>query len=195
MGFCGPRQGEARNRVASNQNRQRQGLLTALITLIALTGFMAGALTRTLTTTASSQGLRQSSDPTATMTSTLAPELSPTATREPTVAPALAHFTISLTVSTSSGHAGEMITINALVTDATTGAPIPGLTCRLRAPTDGAAGLFTTWPSPTATNSSGVATWTDVIPPDAPGRYEIEVFAQTPSWVYFKRATVFITTQ
>ncbi len=180
--------------MASKQNRQRQTLLTALIIFIALTGFMAGALTRTLTTSAS-QSLRLNPNPTATPTATPEPEISPTVTLDPTTAPSLGHFSINLTVSPLSGYAGETITINALVTDDATGVPIPGLTCRLRAPTNGTTGLFTTWPPPTATDSSGVASWTSVIPNVAPGRYVIEVFAQTPSWWYVKRATVFVTAQ
>jgi hypothetical protein len=104
----------------------------------------------------------------------------------------LAHFSIRLTASPSSGHAGDVITISAHATDAATGAPIPGLTCRLRTPTDGASGLFTTWPTPTATDSSGVASWTATIPTDTPGRYEIEVFAQTPSWSYVARTAVIV---
>lgn len=180
--------------MASRQNRQRQSLLTALIAFIALTGIMAGALTRTLiTSAASSQGQRQNLEPTATATATLTPQLSPTPTNEPTVAPVLAHFTLRLTVSPASTHAGASIAINVLATDATTGAPIPGLTCRLRAPSDGAPGLLSAWPTPTATDSSGVASWTSTIPADAPGRYEIEAFAQTPAWSYVAHASVVIT--
>ena len=180
--------------MASRQNRQRQSLLTALIAFIALTGIMAGALTRTLiTSAATSQGQRQNLEPTPTATATLTPQLSPTPTNAPTVAPVLAHFTLKLTVSPASNHAGGSIVINVLATDDATGAPIPGLTCRLRAPSDGAPGLLSVWPTPTATDSSGVASWTSTIPADAPGRYEIEAFAQTPAWSYVAHASVVIT--
>ncbi len=180
--------------MASRQNRQRQNLLTALIAFIALTGLMTGALTRTFITNSSlSQGQRQNAEPTATDTATLTPQLSPTPTNAPTVAPVLAHFTLRLTVSPASNHAGGSIAISVLATDDATGAPIPGLTCRLRAPSDGAPGLLSAWPTPTATDSSGVASWTSTIPADAPGRYEIEVFAQTPAWSYVAHATVVVT--
>lgn len=186
--------GEVRERVASKQNRLRQGLLTALITLIALLGFMAGLITRTLTASAAfNLGQRQNPEATATTFATQAPQLSPTASIEATTAPSLTHFTIRLTVSPSSGHVGDAIVITARVTNNATSAPVSGLTCHLRAPTNGANGLFTIWPTPTATDDAGVASWTTTIPTVAPGRYEIEVFAQTPSWSYVARAEVTVT--
>ncbi len=180
--------------MASERNRQRQVLLTTLIALIALLGFMAGAITRTLITSAApTLGQSPRTEPTGTAAVTLTPELSPVVTQAPTVAPSLAHFTLRITVSPTSGHVGDTITISVRATDDATGAPIAGLTCHLRAPTDGAKGLFTTWPTPTATNSSGIALWTATIPPDAPGRYEIEVFAQTPSWSAVRETGVTVT--
>ncbi len=180
--------------MASKQNWRRQGLLTALIALVALTGFMAGLITRAFTSSAAlslDQRLHPQSSETPAATKTL--QLSPTAVTETTVAPSLAHFVIELTVTPSSGHAGDSIVITARVTDNATGAPVPGLTCHLRAPTDGSAGLFTTWPTPAATDNTGVASWTETIPPVAPGKYEIEVFAQTPSWSYYARVGVIVT--
>lgn len=173
------------------KNRRRQGLLIALIALVAVVGLLAGAFTRIAVTAASfNQTQRQNPEPTA--TATLTPEVSPTAASDPTAPPDLAHFTLKLTATPSSGHAGDSIVIKVLATDDATGNPMPGLTCRLRAPTDGVSGLLTTWPTPTATNESGVATWAATIPANAPGRYEIEVFAQTPSWTYVARAGVLI---
>lgn len=173
------------------QNRHRQGLLLALVALVAVIGLLAGVFTRIAVSAASfNQTQRQNPEPTA--TATLTPKASPTATSEATTPPDLAHFTLKLTATPSSGQAGDTIVISVLATNDATGNPIPGLTCRLRAPTDGVSGLLSTWPTPTATNESGVATWTETMPANAPGRYEIEVFAQTPSWSYVARAGVFI---
>jgi hypothetical protein len=178
--------------VASRHSRQRQGLLTALIAMTALIGLLAGALTRALITNASAS-TSQSQNPEPTATATQQPQPIATATESPTIAPVLVHFTIKLTVSPASAHPGDAISITALATDSATGAPIPGLTCVLRAPTNGVSGLFTTWPTPTATNESGIASWTANAPANTPGRYEIEAFAQTPSWSYVARTTVIIT--
>lgn len=169
------------------QNRRRQGLLVALLALTGVVGLLAGISTRLLVTTgAYNQVRRQIPEPSA----TLAPESSSTALSNPTVPPNVAHFTLKLTATPSSGHAGDSITISVLATDDATGDPAPGLTCHLRAPTDGAPGLLATWPTPAATNASGVASWTVTIPANAPGRYEIEVYAQTPSWTYIRQTSV-----
>lgn len=178
--------------MASQQNQQgRPWLLTALIVLISLIGLASGALTRTLLGGAPGGHVNA---PQATLepTATFQPAPTTTTTLAPTSAPVLAHFTIHLTVSPAAGSPGATITINAVATDNATGAPIPGLTCRLREPTNGAPGLFTTWPTPDATDSAGIASWTAQIPSVAPGRYVIEVFAQTPSWSYIARASVFV---
>ena len=170
------------------QNRQRQGLHITFIALAGVVGLLAGVSTRLLVSAASSQTTRQQPAPTTTVT--LAPDLSPTALTDPTALPDLAHFTLRVTASPSSGHAGDSITISILATNDATGDPAPGLTCHLRAPTDGTPSLLETWPTPTATDASGLASWTVAIPTNAPGRYEVEAFAQTPSWTYVARTSV-----
>lgn len=182
------RRGES---VTPQHNRQRQGMLIALIAFIGVVGLLAGVSTRLLVSAASNQTLRQHSEPTA--TATLAPEVSPTAASDPTAPPDMAHFTLKVTASPTSGRAGDTITISVLATDDATGEPAPGLTCHLRAPTDGGPGLLVMWPTPTATDASGLASWTMTIPANAPGRYEIEAFAQTPSWTYVARTSVTVT--
>jgi hypothetical protein len=177
--------------VTPQWNRRRQGPLIALIALIGAVGLLAGVSTRLLITATSNQALRQHPEPT--VTATPAPELSPTAVSDPTAPPDMSHFSLKVMASPSSGRAGDTITISVIATDDATGDAAPGLTCHLRAPTDGAAGLLVTWPTPTATDASGVASWTVAIPANAPGRYEIEAFAQTPSWTYVARASVTIT--
>jgi hypothetical protein len=178
--------------VGSRQNGQRKILLIMLIAFVALTGFTAGIFTRAFIST-NDQSQLQKPDSSATATLTLAPQLSPTDTQQPTEAPALAHFALKLTATPSSGHVGDTIVISVLATDDATGTPIPGLTCRLRAPSNGDPGLMTDWPTPTATNTDGIATWTVKIPQNAPGRYEIEAFAQTPSWSYVVHTAVIVT--
>jgi hypothetical protein len=182
------RRGES---VTPQHNRQRQGWLIALIALIGVVGLLAGASTRLFVSATSNQTLRQSPEPTA--TATLASEVSPTVASDPTTPPDMANFTLKVTASPLSGHAGDTITVSVLATDDATGAPAPGLTCHLRTPTDGTPGLLVTWPTPTATDASGVASWTVTIPANAPGRYAIEAFAQTPSWTYVARTSVTVT--
>lgn len=158
---------------------------------MAFSGLVAGALTRTLISASASPTGRMPAA-TVTLTATSLPETNPTAAPVATEAPAATSFTIKLSATPVSGHPGTTITITARVTSIHDGSPIAGLTCRLRAPTNGEPGLFTTWPTPDATDSSGVATWTAQIPANAPGRYVLEVFAQTPSWSYIARASVYI---
>ena len=174
--------------------RNRRWLLTALTVIVAFTGLLAGATTQVLLT-ASARARAQLHSPTPTPTATLAPAATPTTTPEATLQPFRGHFTLHLTVSPASGRAGTSITITVLATDNATGGPAPGLTCHLRAPTGGGRGLFTTWPAASVTDESGMASWTAQIPSNAPGAYEVEVFAQIPprGWAYKADAHVTIS--
>jgi hypothetical protein len=166
---------------------------TALVIVVALIGLVAGATTRlVLSVSAGARVLNQL--PAATPTATLLVAIpSPTLTQEPTTFPVGAHFSIRLTITPSSGPAGANITIAAHVTDNATGAPLPSLTCHLRAPSNDGPMLFSTWPAPVASDNAGVATWNTSIPQVAPGRYVVEVFAQTRSWSYVQRASIIVT--
>lgn len=179
--------------MASNRNSSRQMWLTALIVAVALVGLVAGALTRDVI--AASNGGRVVQRPTqipgATGTTTLAD--TPSATVPPTIAPALVHFSIKVTASPNSGHPGDTVTFIATVTADDSGQPVAGLTCHLRAPTDGEPAFLTTWPAPTATNINGIASWTVTVPPMQSGRYVVEVFGQTPSWSYVARTGYTVT--
>jgi hypothetical protein len=168
--------------------------LTALIACVALVGLVSGVLTRNFLSSQSTQTEGRNQRPSATPTMRQGPLSTPTATAAATVAPALVHFSIKLTVTPNAGQSGGAITITALATDDKTGESVPGLTCRLRTPTDGESGLLSTWPTPTATNSDGIATWIATVPNESPGRYAIEVYAQTPAWKYIGRASFTITT-
>lgn len=173
--------------------RNGRWLATALVVVVALIGLVSGATTRlALSVSAGARVLNQ--PPAATPTATALVAIpSPTLTQEPTTSPGGAHFSIKLTITPTSGPAGANITIAAHITDNATGTPLPGLTCHLRAPSKDGPSLFSTWPAPVASDGAGVATWNTTIPQVAPGRYVVEVFAQTRSWSYVQRASIIVT--
>lgn len=172
------------------QRRRPFGLII-LVTLVAVAGLLTGAGTRLLLTPRAPIGNQGGAQATQTApTATLAPAITATATTNSATPPStLAHFSTSLSISPKSGPVGSSITITAIATVDGTHAPMQGLTCTLRTPTDGSRALFTSWPSPTATNSNGVATWTATVPNVTPGTYFIEVYAQTPSWTHYQVAS------
>jgi hypothetical protein len=84
-------------------------------------------------------------------------------------------FTLSISLSQRSVSAGDTFTVT--VTATANGAPVSGLSCALRSPTNGPQGLLTTWPAPVVTDANGKATWTLTTPAVAPGAYGVEVDA------------------
>ena len=97
-------------------------------------------------------------------------------------------FSLSIALSSRTLSAGETFTVTVTATT-TDGAPVSGLSCMLRAPTDGPPGLFTTWPAPMTTDSDGRATWTLTAPLVAAGTYGIEVDAIGAHHYEFHRYT------
>jgi hypothetical protein len=180
--------------VERTQQRRPVGLVV-LVVFVAVAGLLSGAATRFLLYPNMLGGGQSKA---------LATQVAPTATRSlmstatatngaATPPSTLAHFSVSLVVSPKSGPAGSNVTITATATIEGTHAPMQGLTCRLQAPVDGAPGLFATWPSQTATDSNGIATWSATVPSVTPGTYYIEVYAQTPSWSYRHETSFTVT--
>lgn len=151
----------------------------ALILLaFAATGLLAGVVAHALTGGQSAGALGggpviSGSPPARTTPSETASPPDPTATSA--ITNPQAGFTLDITLSQRTVSAGETLTVTVVAT--TNGAPVSGLTCTLRAPTDGPPGLLTAWPTPATTDATGQATWTLTTPTLAPGVYGVEVDA------------------
>jgi hypothetical protein len=157
---------------------RRWPVLAVALTLVlcAASGLAAGSFTREVVDAfGRPDGVAGiAASPTHHATHTATP--SPSATRVPTVL-AASGFSLSTVVTPNQLTPGQQFTVvvTAVARDGVT--PVSGLQCFLQAPSNGRLPLFTEWPSPTGTDATGHATWTLMAPPDAPGRYGIEVIA------------------
>jgi hypothetical protein len=142
----------------------------ALLIVFSAGGLMAGGLTFKLTN--GSFIVRSSPTPSEFATVAGGQTPTPSITALSTVS-ITQPFTLSITLSPIDVRPGQMFsaTVTA-VSDATHG-PVAGLRCYLDNPTDGSTPLLTQWPAATATDASGQARWTIVVPQVAPGTYEI----------------------
>lgn len=153
-------------------------LFVAAIILLACsaTGMLAGAFAHTLASKqspgSSVSGPVISGTPPGGASATATPSL---VTETPTVSGSATGFTLSITLSARSVSPGETFTVTVIAT--ANGAPLSGLSCALRAPTDGPPGLLSTWPAPVVTDANGEATWTVTTPSVTPGTYGIEADA------------------
>lgn len=164
---------------AQSAQRIRLSIGAATLALLAFAalGLLAGVLTFALTSRQSAGGLVN--DP---VISGSPPALAATATPAQTDTTATSTtsnpqsgFTLAITLSARTVTAGETLTVTVVAT--TNGAPVSGLSCALRAPTDGPPGLLDAWPAPATTDASGQATWSITVPSAAPGTYGVEVDA------------------
>lgn len=167
-------------------------MIFTLLALVALIGLLLGILTRTLV---SRQGT--SARVTPTLTATAHPPRATATTILPTAtvtegAPS-GHFQLSVTVSPKAAHAGQQVTVTVNAFDPNTHAPIAGLPCILRAPSDGSPAFLSTWPAKRTTDADGAATWILTAPSETPGDYEIEAFAQTTKWSWKADSTVILS--
>ncbi|HEX8729970.1 MAG TPA: hypothetical protein VF739_15170 [Ktedonobacterales bacterium] len=166
-------------------------LIFALLALVALIGLLLGILTRTLV---NRQTLVARLSPTAIATT---PARTETATAPPTVTATTGaitgHFRLSVTVSPKSASAGQQVTVTVNAFDPNTHAPIAGLPCVLRAPSDGSPAFLSAWPAAQTTDTNGAASWTLTAPSKSAGIYEIEAFAQTAKWSWKADSTVSLT--
>lgn len=167
------------------------GLIILLLALVSLIGLLSGMLTHTLI---ARHGII------AQVPSTQSPGVSSGATNTPagsatsgtSTASALAsRFQLSISVSSKTVSPGDQVTITVHAYTPDTHAPVSGLSCTLRAPTDGSSALLSTWPDPQTTDANGVATWTVTVPTLAAGSYEVEAYARTPKpWSWKADSTV-----
>lgn len=179
--------------VGSMDTKRRQrasgttGLIIVFLALVALIGLLTGLLARTLVShqsptaqvTATPLTGAAKHAPTA---STSAGSSSTPATATGTTAPVNGHFRLNVEVTPKTVTPGQQVTITVSAFNPDTRAPIAGLQCTLRAPTNGSQPLLTSWPAPQTTDASGATTWTVVAPSVPAGTYEVEAFAQTSSW-------------
>lgn len=181
------------------------GVTLLVIVLIASSalGLLAGTLTHTLTSTAQTPpttgvnpgGPRQPGATTTATPGTTGTTASPTtAAATATTAPIITAFTLSIHAEPSQGAPGQSITILVAAQSKDTGEPLAGLTCFLRGPSQGGEPLLQDWPTPVATDTNGQASWTVVIPQEAPGAYRVETVAQLKNnYTYYAYTTVTVT--
>ena len=157
--------------------RLSMGAATLALLAFAVLGLLAGVLTHALTSRQSSGALAQGP-----VISGSPPALSATATPTQTGATATSTtsnpqsgFTLTIALSQRTVTAGQTLTVTVVAT--ANGAPVSGLSCALRAPTDGPPGLLSAWPAPATTDANGHATWTISVPSVAPGTYGVEADA------------------
>ncbi|HEY7339870.1 MAG TPA: hypothetical protein VH591_03230 [Ktedonobacterales bacterium] len=152
-------------------------LFVAAVIMVACaaTGMLAGVFAHTLA------GRQSSTTPNGPVISGTAPgqalaSATPSSTAtEASETNTATNFILSITLSSRTLATGETFTVTVVAT--TTGAPVVGLSCVLRAPLSGPPGLFSTWPPAASTDSSGQVVWTLTTPSVAPGTYGIEVDA------------------
>lgn len=171
-----------------SQKRRRSGptgLILVLLALVVILGLLTGFLTHLLVSRAavSAQGQPTSiQGPAATATNTSTPVPVTGITGTATTGTATGQFVLSVSISPKAMTPGQQITITVRAFTPDTHAPVAGLSCVLRAPTDGSPALFSSWPPAQTTDGSGSATWILTAPREAAGTYEVEAFAQTAKW-------------
>lgn len=180
------------------RNGQRANVTSAVLIAVVLvacstSGLAAGVFARHLgDSLAGATGTASVSSRTPPSASTATPV--PEATATVTIQPAEnVLFTLSASVSPGTLSSGQhfIVAVTAVTRDSRK-APVAGLQCFMRAPTDGRAPLFQDWPTPVITGTDGQATWNLTAPQVAPGTYGVEVVAYGPnSYSYY--ADTFVT--
>jgi hypothetical protein len=162
-----------------NERRARSGpspaLATTILVLFSLAGLVGGLLTHSLVSAASGV-VRIHATATSAPHTIATPHSIPTAVA--TQAGPEAHFTLALAFSPARAVAHQPLTISVTASVNGTSIPVAHLLCTLSAPGNGAP-LLNAWPSPTATNAKGLATWQITIPGLAPGLYGVKVSASS----------------
>lgn len=162
-------------------------LVAAVLVLCCVSGLATGVLARTLSGRAAAQGpgstMTSGGSPAATHVATMTP--SPILT--PTVTSATVQATgFTLTVATSPAQVtpGQAFTVTVTVLSAAK-APLAGVECYMRAPSDGSPSLFQDMPTPQISNADGQAIWNLQAPSASPGTYRIEVVAYGSAKYFF----------
>lgn len=162
------------------QARSWQAALLALLFIAcALSGLAAGFTTRAVAGGAltavgtRAPGHTGSSGPTHTPA-----QSSPSATTPPATIVAPSGFSVTAVVTPRSVAAGQPFTVTATVVAPDGVTPLAGVACSMGA-APGSAPLFTTWPPPAVSDSTGHATWSLTVPTTAtPGSYVLDISAR-----------------
>lgn len=179
-------------RSAANVKRGFPLSVATALLLCAISGLALGHFARGMS--GSSHATLPTKASTHTSAAATATTRAPTATNTiPATALPSTPFTLTLAVSPRSASPGQALLITVTARNVADSAPVSGLPCTLRAPRDGAPPLLQTWPAPVATAADGTANW-QVSAPTAPGRYEVEVYAQGRHGLYYMYDTSVVVT-
>lgn len=165
----------------SKTGRTLNGWVVAtLLVLCCVSGLATGVLARSLSGQAAAQaGTRSTVGGTSRPATTAAagvtpsPTLSPTTTTAPVQATG---FSFSVTTSPAQVAPGQAFTVTVTVLSSAK-APLAGIQCFMRAPSDGSPSLFQDMPTPQVSNADGQAIWRLQAPAVASGTYRVEVIA------------------
>lgn len=171
--------------------------IAVVLVLFCVSGLATGVLARSLSAPAAARTSAQSQTsrvaPAATLTTAAAtpsPTTAPTATTAPVQATG---FTFTMTTSPAQVAPGQDFTVTVTVLSAAK-APLAGIQCFMRAPSDGSPSLFQDMPTPQISNDQGEAVWNLQAPAVSPGTYRIEVIAYgSDSYQYFAYAHLTVT--
>ena len=173
-------------------------LVAAVLALCCVTGLATGVLARSLSNNPAVRppGFTSGGTGGATAATTAAAAASPSAALTPsaTVVPVQATgFTFSVATSPAQVAPGQAFTVTVTVVSATK-APLAGIECFMRAPSNGSPSLFQDMPTPQVSNADGEAIWNLQAPAASPGTYRIEVVAYGSSkYFYFGYAHLTLT--
>lgn len=157
--------------------------IAAILVLFAASGLAAGGFARGMGGSTSAKTPTSTTAKTGSTATTTTNAPTATYTVPATALPSTP-FTLTLTVTPRDASPGQTLNVTVTARNETNSAPVGGLPCTLRSPRDGAQPLLQTWPGPATTGADGTATW-QVIAPTAPGRYELEVYAQGQHGLYY----------
>lgn len=170
--------------------------IAALLVLCCVSGLATGVLARSLSgqpQAAITRFTPPGSHPAATSGSAAAspsPTASPTATQ--TIVQATG-FSFTVAPFPTQVAPGQQFTVTVTVLSASQ-APLPGIQCFMRAPSDGSPSLFQDMPTPQVSNATGQAAWNLTAPSVSPGTYRIEVIAYgSHSYEYHAYAHLIVT--
>lgn len=160
-------------------------VIALVLTVCAISGLAVGGLARGLSGAGGSAKTSTRTATTGSGSSGNTPGAgTATATEGATVVPS-GPFTLAVVVTPHVAAPGAQLVVTVTARSSAGNAPLAGLQCVLRAPSDGVAPLLSVWPAPAATNADGMATWT-IIAPNAAGRYELEAYAQGQHGAYYE---------
>lgn len=186
-----------RRDAGTSKTRTLKGWIIAIVlVLCCVSGLATGVLAQSLS------GQTQAAITTLTPpgghpAATTAPaQAAPSPTPSPTVPQTIVQatgFSFSVAASPAQVAPGQQFTVTVTVLSAAN-APLPGIQCFWRAPSDGSPSLFQDMPTPQVSNANGQAIWNLTAPAVSPGTYRIEVIAYgSHSYEYHAYAHLVVT--